>query len=105
MNTITFDQVKEFLESWGLSFDTPDGESSNIPYPAVYHRMRDDAQHVHGQDFSKFLGCITDTTDTTDSQTYLTPTSWDEVKQAWEEYNDKPEVSPPVNVASNPHKG
>jgi hypothetical protein len=83
MNTITFDQVKEFLESWGLSFDTPDGESSNIPYPAVYHRMRDDAQHVHGQDFSKFLGRITDTTD---SQSYLTDSSWDDIAESWEQY-------------------
>lgn len=80
---ITFDLVREFLESWGLGFDTPDGDSSNIPYPAVYHRMRDDARQVYGAKFSLFLGRITDTTD---SETYLTPMSWVDVQTAWEDY-------------------
>jgi hypothetical protein len=83
---VTPDLLQSFLESWGLSFDTPDGDSSNIPYPAVYQRMRDDATQVYGEHFSKFLGRITDTTD---SETYLTPISWDEVKMAWEDYNQE----------------
>jgi hypothetical protein len=80
MDNFTAENVKEFLESWGLHFDTHDGESSNIPYPQVYSRMKTDAGDVGGDKLSKFVSRITDTTD---GQTYLNPTSWDEVSEAW----------------------
>lgn len=84
MDNLTSDNVKEFLESWGLHFDTPTGDSSDIPYPWVYVRMKDDALKIGGDKLSKFVSRITDTTD---SCTYLTPTSWEEVSAAWETFN------------------
>lgn len=77
---MNFQDVKKFLESWGLHFDTPYGESNDIPYPQVYLRVRDDAIKVGGDKLSKFVGQITDTTD---SRTYLTPSSWQEIEAAW----------------------
>jgi hypothetical protein len=72
---MNYKDAQNFLESWGLSFDTPGGESSTIPYPSVYLRMRDDATKVWGEKFSQFCGRITDTTD---GETYLTFDSWTE---------------------------
>lgn len=79
---MNFSGVKAFLESWGLGFDTPDGESSNIPYPAVYHRMQVDAKSVGGEELSNVISRMTDTTD---SQTYLTAEDWDEIEEAYDE--------------------
>jgi hypothetical protein len=86
-----FKQVREFLESWGLSYDTPDGDSSTIPYPAVYERMCDDAIKVGGQELRTFIGRMTDTTD---SQTYLCTDNvgeagWHEIEIAWEGRNQR----------------
>lgn len=81
---INFDAVKLFLESWGMGFDTPDGDSSTLPYPAVYHRMKDDARMFDpSMELHDFIGRITDTTD---SQTYLTLESWDEIEEYWNSY-------------------
>jgi hypothetical protein len=77
---MNFDQVKTFIESWGL---TPENEWLTLPYPTVYQRMRDDATKQYGEKFSKFLGRITETTD---SQSYLTDDSWESVEESWEEY-------------------
>ena len=74
---MTFQKLKEFMESWALHFDTPNGDSNDIPYPEVYDRMRDDADKVLGKKASNFIGSITDTTD---GRTYLTPCSWEEIE-------------------------
>lgn len=79
--SFTADNVREFLESWGLHFDTPDGDSSNIPYPQVYERMRRDAGDVGGIELQRFVSRITDTTD---GETYLTVESWEELAEAWD---------------------
>ena len=76
-----FDNVKEFLTSWGLHFDTPEGESNDIPYPQVYERMKTDAGDVGGDKLQKFVSSITDTTD---GRTYLVPDNWEEIEEAWE---------------------
>ena len=76
-----FQQVRDFLESWGLGFETPCGDSSTIPYPAVYARMQDDALKVGGKQLSKFISSITDTIE---SQTYLEYTDWDEIEIEWD---------------------
>jgi len=76
-----FSDVKEFLTSWGLHFDTPNGDSNDIPYPQVYERMRADAGDVGGDKLQKFVSSITDTTD---GRTYLKPFSWEEVEEAWD---------------------
>lgn len=83
MDNFTSQNVQEFLESWGLHFDTPTGDSNDIPYPEVYVRMKLDASDVGGDKLSKFVSSITDTTD---GRTYLTPTSWSEVTAAWETF-------------------
>lgn len=81
---LNFDAVKNFLESWGMGFDTPDGDSSTLPYPEVYIRLRNDAEMLDPSgELSKFVGRITDTTD---SQTYLTLTSWDEIEEFWNSF-------------------
>lgn len=77
---LNFEEVKAFLESWGLHFDTPDGYS-DIPYPQVYERMKTDAGNVGGSQLQKFISC---NTDTTDGRTYLCALSWEEVQEAWE---------------------
>jgi len=77
-----FQDVRSFLESWGLHYDTPDGESNDIPYPQVYTRMRSDALKNGTFRLYDFLDRITDTTD---GRTYLTPDSWEEVEEAWGE--------------------
>lgn len=84
-----FKDVRAFLESWGLTFDTPDEDSSNIPYPAVYNRMCDDAIKVGGDELRKFISRITDTTD---GETYLCTDNigedgWHEIEIAWEGRN------------------
>ena len=80
---VTFEQVKEFLVSWGLHFDTPDGDSSNIPYPQVYLRMFQDVGNVFvgtdAVDVGMFVGI---STDTTDGETYLFY-SWEELEEEW----------------------
>lgn len=80
---MTFDQFKEFLISWGLSFDTPDGDSSTIPYPAVFSRMMDDALARGGQKLTDFVNSITDTMD---GQTYLLFPIWENIHEAWSKY-------------------
>ncbi len=86
--SFTFENVKEFLTSWGLHFDTPNEESNDIPYPQVYERMKTDAGDVGGDKLQKFVSTITDTTD---GRTYLTPDTWEEVEEAWEAL-DTPEL-------------
>ena len=88
-----FSNVKEFLTSWGLHFDTPNGDSNDIPYPHVYERMRTDAGDVGGDKLQKFVSSITDTTD---SRTYLTAYSWKEVEEAWDSL-DSPETKKSKN--------
>ena len=79
-----FKQVRSFLESWGLHFDTPDGTSNDIPYPQVYHRMKADAvSRLDGSILSQFISSITDTVD---GRTYLTCNSWNEVEKAWSDF-------------------
>lgn len=80
---MNFSGVRAFLESWGLGFDTPDGESSTIPYPPVYHRMQSEAKKVGGEELSRFISRVTDTTD---SQTYLSADSWDEIRSAYNQH-------------------
>lgn len=84
----TFENVKEFLTSWGLHYDTPNGESNDIPYPQVYERMRVDASDVASDELLNFISSITDTTD---GRTYLIPKTWVGVQTAWEKL-DSPEV-------------
>lgn len=79
--SFTFENVKEFLTSWGLHFDTPNGDSNDIPYPQVYERMRVDAGDVGGVELQTFISSITDTTD---GRTYLKPFNWDEIQKDWE---------------------
>ena len=81
---MTFQEVREFLTSWGMHFDTPEGESNDIPYPQVYIRMRDSASH---RDPTGKLGrFISLSTDTTDSRTYLTFGSWDQMEESWNDF-------------------
>jgi hypothetical protein len=75
-----FQDVKLFLESWGLHFDTPDGDSNDIPYPQVFTRMMADAFEEGGKKLAHFVNNITDTTD---SRTYLKANSWREIEAAW----------------------
>lgn len=70
-----------------MHFDTPDGESTNIPYPQVYERMRADVINipqikldVEVNLIKKFISRITDTTD---GETYLTCHTWPEIEDAW----------------------
>jgi hypothetical protein len=84
----SFSNVKEFLTSWGLHFDTPNGDSNDIPYPQVYERMKEDAGDVGGDKLQQFVSSITDTTD---SRTYLKPFSWKDIEEAWEAL-DTPEL-------------
>jgi len=83
---MNFQQVREFLESWGLGFDTPTGDSSTIPYPSVYHRMRIDAEAQYGYELSKFISSITNTME---SQTYLAYDNWAAVEIDW---NNRPTI-------------
>jgi hypothetical protein len=83
-----FANVKEFLTSWGLHYDTQNGDSNDIPYPQVYDRMKVDAGDVGGDRLQQFVSSITDTTD---SRTYLKPMSWQQVQDAWESL-DSPEI-------------
>lgn len=85
--SFTFTNVKEFLTSWGLHFDTPNGDSNDIPYPHVYERMKTDAGDVGGDKLQLFVSTITDTTD---GRTYLKPMSWHEVEIRWNNL-DSPE--------------
>jgi len=79
---MNFQDVKQFLESWGLHYDTPDGVSNDIPYPQVYGRMRSEAWAL-GKGNPRLYNFIERITDTTDGRTYLTPESWAEVENAW----------------------
>jgi len=76
MSNLSFTNIKAFLESWGLHYDTPDGESNEIPYPQVYTRMQLDAGNMGGSELQQFISHITDTTD---GKTYLVPGDWDEI--------------------------
>ena len=80
MQKLTFQNVKDFLVSWGMHFDSRDGESTNIPYPQVYERMKEDAGDVGGSELQRFISRITDTTD---GETYLVPESWDYIEEFW----------------------
>jgi len=81
---LQFQHVKDFLESWGLHFDTPDGESTNIPYPQVYERMRGDLR-AHFKNNHVLVGrFISRITDTTDGETYLAANTWGEIERSWE---------------------
>jgi hypothetical protein len=89
---MTFKQVKEFLVSWGMHFDTPEKDSSTIPYPQVYGRMKDDATNdlykagrsvKDGERLAQFISRITDTTD---GQTYLNLPNWTEVEKVWKAF-------------------
>lgn len=86
-------QVQDFLTSWGLHFDTPDGESTNIPYPQIYDRMQEDAGHEGGLKLKRFISSITDTTD---GQTYLTVVDWNEMTDAWFAFEKREEKSTPL---------
>lgn len=78
-----FLQVQEFLISWGFHFDTPEGESNDIPYPQVYERMKVDAGDVGGSQLQEFISRMTDTTD---GRTYLVADDWSEIQDAWESF-------------------
>ena len=82
-NELNATAVKLFLESWGLHFDTPDGESTDIPYPQIYGRMKDDALETGGEKLSKFVSSITGTVD---GRTYLVPNTWVEIDEAWKSF-------------------
>jgi len=77
---MNFQDVKLFLESWGLHYETESGESNDIPYPQVYTRMQADAFEDGGPELMQFIERITDTTD---GHTYLTAASWTEIEAAW----------------------
>jgi hypothetical protein len=85
---MNFSKVKEFLISWGLHYDTPNGDSNDIPYPQVYERMMMDTENVDEEGLDDFISSITDTTD---GRTYLKPVSWKEVQKACEAL-DSPET-------------
>lgn len=89
-------QVQEFLTSWGLHFDTPDGDSTNIPYPQIYDRMQEDAGYDGGEKLKRFISSITDTTD---GQTYLTVSDWNEMNDAWFAFNKRNEK--PVQITED----
>jgi hypothetical protein len=82
----TFFKAIDFLTSWGLHFETPEGESNDIPYPHVYLRMRADAEMSYGEEFSNFCGMVTETTD---GRTYLTVSSWDELEEEYNKFYNK----------------
>jgi len=72
-----------------MHFDTPDQESSNIPYPQVYERMKSDAREVGGEKLARFVSRITDTTD---GQTYLTADSWSGITKLWNKFEAKESI-------------
>jgi hypothetical protein len=82
-NELNATAVKLFLESWGMHYDTPTGDCTDIPYPQVYERMQSDALAIGGEKLSKFISSITDTID---GKTHLLPISWLEVDEAWENF-------------------
>ena len=86
--TIEFQQVRDFLTSWGMHFDTPEKDSTTIPYPQVYGRMRADVGNVWASpvDIREMLRFISRITDTTDGQTYLVVDSWDEMENFFDSF-------------------
>lgn len=77
---MTFDQVKEFMTSWGYHFDTPDGEANDL-IVRVFEHMKADALSEGGSKLKEFIEYITDTTD---GRAYMTVDNWDEVQKTWE---------------------
>lgn len=80
---MNFHDVSSFFESWGLHFDSQDGDSTDIPYPQVYERMRLDAKSKDN-DLYEFAGLICQTTD---GRTYLNVCSIEELEQEWFYYS------------------
>jgi hypothetical protein len=89
---IRFSDVRSFLTSWGLHFDTPDEESNTIPYPQVYERMKTDIVNLFHERARYVRKFITQITETTDGQTYLSVPSvfdsegWKGIEEAWHDY-------------------
>jgi hypothetical protein len=83
----TFEQVKMFLLSWGLSPDEePDDNhiGSNDGYTinsSCYAKMCDEAHSTYGEEFRKFLS---HSIDATDGAFYLTADTWADMEV---EYN------------------
>jgi hypothetical protein len=77
MSKLSFQTVSDFLESWGLHYDTPNGESSCIPYPQVYARMCQDASNTD----LALREVISVVTNTTDGQTYLRADSYEQLEE------------------------
>ncbi len=71
---LPFEQVQEFLESWGIHFY--DGHATSIPYQK-YRDMLDDAARVGGNIFYKFIGLITATKD---ERGYVPYPGWEQVQ-------------------------
>jgi hypothetical protein len=79
-----FQYVREFLESWGLHFDTPDQVSTSVPFD-TYQLIRADAIQVGGMELQKFVSCITDTTD---GETYISMGSnWGKIEEFYNGLN------------------
>lgn len=78
MNNIN---VIQFLQSWGLHFDTLNGESSVVSYAQVYLPMLYDANKQGGKRLQKFISNITNTVE---DQTYLEPDTAEEIQKLWE---------------------
>ncbi len=84
-----FIDVKEFLTSWGLHFDTPTWESNDIPFPQVYDRMMSDAIRVGAQLKSKnnFSYFIALETNVAYCRAHLRAENWNDLKKAWKKFN------------------
>lgn len=74
---IKFEVVKEFLESWGLSFK----EGSNIQYPEVYDRMIDDAAVLGKNASAELADAVNASLFVVNGKARIDASSWDELKE------------------------
>lgn len=66
-------KLGQFLESWGLHFDTPDGGPTTIPYPQVFIRMINDARPLGGD---KLVDLVKESLNTIDGETFIRLVKW-----------------------------
>jgi len=83
---MVFQDVKAFLESWGMY----PAEEDTTPYnkdvidnginEPCFDRMLEQAEEKHGIDFARFCSRVTDATD---NAFYIPFLTWKELEEAW----------------------
>ena len=76
---MTSEQFVDYLRSWGLHFDTEDGESSEIPYE-ILGRITSECDPTLARNIIR-------ATNTTDGNTYLRASSQSELEANFVEWN------------------